>query len=104
MTDCCKSWATLDGCMKNVVYTIGHSTRPIQEFIGILEVYGIKVVVDVRKIAKSRHNPQYNEDELRQALNAQGIEYTRLEGLGGRRQAAKTDINSAWENRSFRAY
>ncbi|MGD0952686.1 MAG: DUF488 domain-containing protein [Methanotrichaceae archaeon] len=87
-----------------VVYTIGHSTHTIGEFIGILKHYGIKIVVDVRKIAKSRHNPQFNEDNLRSSLARQNIEYLRMEGLAGLRHTTKLSINTAWKNLSFRGY
>lgn len=70
----------------------------------LLQVYGIETVVDVRKIARSRHNPQYNEAELRTSLPAHGIAYLRMEGLGGLRHTTKASLNTAWENLSFRGY
>ncbi len=70
----------------------------------LLQAYGIETVVDVRKIAKSRHNPQYNESELCASLAAHNISYLRMEGLGGLRHTTKTSLNTAWENRSFRGY
>lgn len=70
----------------------------------LLQAYGIETLVDVRKIAKSRHNPQYNEDELRTSLAAHNISYLRMEELGGLRHTTKESINTAWENRSFRAF
>lgn len=88
----------------NIVYTIGHSTRPIDEFIAILKIYGIENVVDVRTIAASRHNPQYNEEDLRKSLNREGIGYIHCKGLGGLRHTTKASINTAWENPSFRGY
>jgi uncharacterized protein (DUF488 family) len=88
----------------NIAYTIGHSTRSIEEFIKILQSYKIETVVDVRTIAASRHNPQYNEDDLRKSLNRQDIGYLHLKGLGGLRHTTKASINTAWENASFRGY
>ena len=88
----------------SIAYTIGHSTRPINEFIAILKIYGIETVVDVRTIAASRHNPQYNEEELSKSLNREGIEYIHCKGLGGLRHTTKASINTAWENVSFRGY
>jgi uncharacterized protein (DUF488 family) len=90
--------------MTETIYTIGHSTHPIEVFVRILRVYGIQEVVDVRTIPRSRHNPQFNEENLREELLKQNIEYIRLEGLGGLRHAAKTSINTAWKNASFRGY
>ncbi|MGI8554623.1 MAG: DUF488 domain-containing protein [Dehalococcoidia bacterium] len=86
------------------VYTVGHSTHSIAEFVEILQAYDIEMVVDVRKIARSRHNPQFNEDELKEHLRDHKIDYVRLEGLGGLRQTTKASINTAWENLSFRGY
>lgn len=90
--------------MKNTIYTVGHSTRTIQEFITLLKAYAIETVVDVRKIAASRHNPQYSQDALSNSLAEHNISYMRLEGLGGRRHTTKESINKAWENLSFRGY
>lgn len=90
--------------MSETIYTIGHSTHPIEEFIRILNTYGIEEVIDVRTIPKSRHNPQFNEEALREELRKHGIGYVRLEGLGGLRHRAKTSVNTAWKNASFRGY
>ena len=88
----------------SIVYTIGHSTRTIEEFIKILQSYDIETVVDVRTISVSRHNPHYNEDDLRKSLNQEDIGYIHLKGLGGLRHTTKASINTAWENASFRGY
>ncbi len=88
----------------NTVYTVGHSTRTIGEFIKILKCYNIETVVDVRTIAASRHNPQYNEEDLCKSLNRKGIGYIHCIGLGGLRHTTKASINTAWENSSFRGY
>lgn len=88
----------------NTVYTIGHSTRTIEEFIQILQSYKIETIVDVRTIAASRHNPQYNEEDLRKSLGRKGIGYIHCKGLGGLRHTTKASINTAWENASFRGY
>ncbi len=87
-----------------VVFTIGHSTRTMPEFIEILKAYGIKKVVDIRTIPKSRHNPQFNEDALRESLKAAQIGYLHMEGLGGLRRALKDSPNMAWRNASFRGF
>jgi uncharacterized protein (DUF488 family) len=86
------------------VYTIGHSTHPIDQFIRILTRFEIEEVVDVRTIPKSRHNPQFNEDELRKQLLDHAIGYIRLTGLGGLRHTIKSSINTAWKNASFRGF
>jgi uncharacterized protein (DUF488 family) len=86
------------------IFTIGHSTRPIEEFIELLKAHGIGVVADVRTIPKSRHNPQYNSDVLAATLHGNGIGYKHMPGLGGLRHTKKNSINTAWENASFRGF
>jgi uncharacterized protein (DUF488 family) len=88
----------------NTIYTIGHSTRTIDEFINILLAFEIELVVDVRTIPGSRHNPQFNENELKQELKLYDIEYSHLKELGGLRHTTKTSINTAWKNSSFRGF
>ena len=68
--------------MEITIYTIGHSTHPIEEFIKILHSFEIKQVVDVRTIPRSRHNPQFNEDALKSSLSGVSIRYTRINGSG----------------------
>jgi len=87
------------------VFTIGHSTLPIDRFIGLLSAYGIEEVADIRKIPKSRHNPQYWSDALDSELSTASIEYVWLSDLGGRRPAANPESpNTGWRNKSFRGY
>ena len=86
------------------IHTIGHSTRPIEEFISILKAHGIAQLVDVRTIPRSRRNPQFNSETLAASLKAAGIEYRHLPGLGGLRHAKPDSINTAWRNASFRGY
>ncbi len=86
------------------IHTVGHSTRPIEEFVRILKAHGIAQLVDVRTIPKSRHNPQFNRETLSVSLKAAGIEYHHLPGLGGLRRAQPDSINTAWRNASFRGY
>ena len=87
-----------------MIFTVGHSTHPIGEFIRILDAFEIKQVIDVRTIPRSRHNPQFNEEELRNNLHQHGIEYARLEGLGGLRHTTEKSGNTAWKNASFRGF
>jgi uncharacterized protein (DUF488 family) len=90
--------------VRPAVYTIGHSTRPIGDFVALLEAHGIKKVVDVRTIPKSRHNPQFNQEELRKSLAAAGIAYRHLKALGGLRHALQDSVNTGWRNLSFRGF
>jgi uncharacterized protein (DUF488 family) len=87
-----------------VIFTIGHSTRPVEEFIDILTAYGIRLVADVRTIPRSRHNPQFNSEALANNLKASGIGYLHMPGLGGLRHAKKDSPNQGWENASFRGF
>lgn len=85
--------------MTERIFTIGHSTHPIDEFVRLLTAHGVEQIVDVRTIAKTRHNPQFGEGELWQSLPASGIGYGRLETLGGLRHTVKDSPNGAWKKR-----
>lgn len=89
---------------KTIVYTIGHSTRTIKYFIDMLNAFGVQIVVDVRTIPRSRHNPQFNEENLPPSLLEAGIKYKHIKGLGGLRHAEKDSPNMAWRNSSFRGF
>ena len=86
------------------VWTIGHSTRSIEEFIAVLQHYRIEAVADVRRFPGSRRLPQFGSEALQTSLAAHGIAYELITGLGGRRRAAKDSVNVAWRNTSFRCY
>jgi len=86
------------------LYTIGHSTRPIEELVGLLHQHGIATVVDVRTVPRSRHNPQFEQHNLRGSLEDAGIAYSHMPALGGLRRAAKDSVNVGWRNESFRGY
>ena len=75
------------------IFTIGHSTRPLAEFIHLLQAHGITRVVDVRTIPKSRHNPQFNKDTLPLALEQARVSYVHLAGLGGLRHTQRDSPN-----------
>ncbi|MDG7001863.1 MAG: DUF488 domain-containing protein [Nitrososphaerota archaeon] len=92
------------GLQETHVYTIGHSTRPIEAFIKILNCYRINKVVDVRTIPRSRHNPQFDEEVLAKSLKAAKISYLHLAQLGGLRRALPNSVNKGWRNSSFRGY
>ena len=88
-------------------FTIGHSTRTIQEFVSLLRVGEVGMVVDIRTVPRSRTNPQYNLDTLPEALAAYQIGHTGIEELGGLRGKSRDvlpDVNGWWENRSFHNY
>lgn len=89
---------------QGAVFTVGHSTLPIGQFIALLKTYGIERLVDIRTIPRSRHNPQFNSDALGEALRAENIEYDVLASLGGLRRARKDSPNTGWRNESFRGY
>jgi uncharacterized protein (DUF488 family) len=86
------------------VFTIGHSTRPSDEFVGMLKAHGVRWLGDVRKVPRSGHNPQFEGQALAATLRAQGIEYRHLPGLGGLRRPLRDSINLGWRNASFRGY
>lgn len=86
------------------IFTIGHSTRSIEEFISILKAFSIKLLADVRTIPKSRYNPQFNSDVLTKELKNNGIHYAHMAGLGGLRHPRKDSLNTAWKNMSFRGF
>jgi uncharacterized protein (DUF488 family) len=86
------------------LFTIGHSIRPLDEFISMLEGRAIQHLIDVRTVPRSRHNPQFNRETLPAALHAHGIDYTHQPGLGGLRPQRRESINTGWHNASFRAY
>lgn len=86
------------------VLTVGHSTRPIENFLELLTAHGVERVVDVRTVPKSRRNPQFGQDALPASLKAAGIGYTHMPALGGLRRARADSPNAGWRNASFRGY
>lgn len=87
-----------------IVFTVGHSTRTIDEFIRLLHAHGVTRVIDIRTVPRSRHNPQFNRDCLKESLQAAGIGYTHMAELGGLRHPRRDSINTGWRNDSFRGY
>ena len=87
-----------------LVLTVGHSTRPIDDFIALLKAHGVERVVDVRTVPKSRRNPQFGQDALPGSLAAAGIGYTHMPALGGLRRPRPDSPNTGWRNESFRGY
>ena len=86
------------------VYTIGHSTRTIEEFLELLKTYGITMVLDVRTVPRSRHNPQFNKETLPTILKDQNVKYVHMPEIGGLRHPKRDSVNLAWRNSSFRGY
>ena len=86
------------------VFTIGHSTRSIDEFIEMLKSFRMKLVLDVRTFPGSRRYPHFNRDALRDSLAAAAIDYIHLPELGGRRKPRPDSLNMTWRNESFRGY
>ena len=88
----------------DTIYTIGHSTRSIEQFLGLLKAHNIEELVDVRTVPQSRHNPQFGKEELAAALQQAGIGYMHLGKLGGLRHSSKDSVNLGWQNSSFRGF
>ena len=88
----------------NTIWTIGHSTRSLKEFIAILYSFNIEVVADIRRFPGSRKFPQYNKESLMNSLLQNNINYVHLKNLGGRRKARPDSKNTEWRNVAFRGY
>ena len=86
------------------ILTIGHSTRILDEFVQLLEVYGVTLVVDVRTVPRSRHNPQFNKETLPDTLKHFGVRYIHMPEIGGLRRPKHNSVNTAWKNGGFRGY
>lgn len=86
------------------ISTIGHSNRSIEEFIAILRAYDIRLLADVRTVPRSRHNPQFNHENLPASLRRAKIRYEHMPGLGGLRRPRPDSTNTGWRNPSFRGY
>ncbi len=93
-----QSWAGVP------IFTIGHSTHPLDELVSRLRSLQVSILVDIRTIPRSRHNPQFNGDALRSALKKRGLRYVHLPRLGGLRRARADSPNTGWRNASFRGF
>jgi hypothetical protein len=87
-----------------LILTIGHSTRPIDEFIDLLQRHGVERLVDIRTIPRSRHNPQFNREALAKSVKNAGVDYAHIKELGGLRHPRPDSLNTGWRNSSFRGY
>jgi uncharacterized protein (DUF488 family) len=90
--------------MTLTLWTVGHSTRPIVDFLAVLAAYRIEVIADVRRFPGSRSQPQYQQPTLESALQEAGIGYTWLPDLGGRRRPVSNTPNTTWRHPAFRGY
>jgi uncharacterized protein (DUF488 family) len=86
------------------VWTIGHATRPLVDFVALLAAHGIEQLVDVRTIPRSRHNPQFNRETFPRALAEAGVAYVHMPGLGGLRRPRADSTNTGWRNAGFRGF
>jgi uncharacterized protein (DUF488 family) len=86
------------------ILTIGHSTRTLEEFIELLGAYNVTLLVDVRTVPRSRHNPQFNKETLPNSLRLHDIKYLHMPEIGGLRRPAHDSVNLAWKNSGFRGY
>lgn len=89
---------------EKIIWTIGHSTHPLEEFLAMLHSFSIELLADVRRYPGSRKYPQYNKDQLEISLPEHQIDYLQLENLGGRRKVDPESENTVWRNASFRGY
>jgi uncharacterized protein (DUF488 family) len=86
------------------VYTVGHSTHAIEDFLELLRMHSVELLVDVRRFPGSRRLPHFNSEPLKGELDARGIAYIHAEGLGGRRKLEGDSTRGAWKSASFQAY
>ena len=86
------------------IFTLGHSTRSLDEFVHLLQIYAIRLVADVRTIPRSRRNPQFNDDTLGETLSRHSIRYMPMKNLGGLRHAHADSVNTGWKNASFQGF
>jgi uncharacterized protein (DUF488 family) len=87
-----------------IIYTIGHSTRSLEDFIALLRAHSVTQLADVRTVPKSRRHPHFVREALEQSLPAAGIAYRHFAGLGGLRKPRRDSRNTAWRHEGFRGY
>lgn len=86
------------------IWTVGHSNHPLEKFVGILKAHGIERVIDVRRFPVSRKWPHFNAESLAASLSAEGIDYSGMPELGGRRKPRPDSPHTAWRTDAFRGY
>jgi uncharacterized protein (DUF488 family) len=90
--------------MTHTIWTVGHSTRALEQFIGLITSHGIEAIADVRRFPMSRRYPHFNAETLRIALASRDIDYVSITTLGGRRRPEPASVNTGWRNAGFRGY
>src|SRR5881394_2255304 len=90
--------------MPPVIYTVGHSTRTLDDFIALVRAHGVKAIADVRRFPMSRRHPHFNRESLSDSLATEDMKYFWVPELGGRRRPRPDSENTAWRNESFRGY
>jgi uncharacterized protein (DUF488 family) len=86
------------------LFTIGHSTRSIDEFLDLLRIHRIQRIIDVRTVPRSRRHPHFSQEALRESVVAAGIGYAHMPELGGLRKPRRDSVNTAWRNEGFRGF
>ena len=86
------------------IFTVGHSTHPLETFVAMLAAHGVRTVADVRRYPRSRKFPHFNDEALAADLPRHGLRYAPLPALGGRRRPAKDSANAGWRSEGFRGY
>jgi uncharacterized protein (DUF488 family) len=89
---------------QRTIWTIGHSTRSLEEFLSLLHSFGIRLLADIRNYPGSRRYPHFNKEALERSLPANDIQYKHFKDLGGRRKPLKDSVNTTWKNSAFRGY
>jgi len=89
---------------EGTIFTLGHSTLPIERFVAVLQAYAIARLADIRTIPRSRHNPQFSDTALAKSLKALHLDYVHMRALGGLRHARRDSPNTGWRNESFRGF
>lgn len=97
-------WLLCHMNQSRTIYTIGHSSRPLEEFLAMLQSFDIGLIADIRSLPGSRKYPHFDKEELQVFLPQNHIQYVHLVNLGGRRRPDKNSKNTGWRHRAFRGY
>jgi uncharacterized protein (DUF488 family) len=88
----------------HILYTVGHSTRSLDDFVALIKRHGVETIADVRRFPKSRKYPHFNDESLADSLPRAGIAYAPVSALGGRRSTSAASVNTGWRSKAFRGY
>ena len=94
----------MDETTGSAIFTIGHSTRTLDEFVELMEAFKVNLLIDVRSVPRSRHNPQFNKETFPEVLKPLDIKYVHMPEIGGLRRPKRDSVNTAWRNKTFRGY